>query len=72
MSSSRTGTENLVTRKRFGAEGSLLNNSLKVLGSIGIVMEARLAMLVVRGFFIFNFSVMRTLKVCSKPGLPWC
>ena len=70
MSSSRTGTENLVTRKRFGAEGSLLNNSLKVLGSIGIVMEARLAMLVVRGFFIFNFSVMRTLKVCSKPGLP--
>lgn len=72
MSSWRTGTENLVTRKRFGAEGSLLNNSLKVSGSIGIVMETRLAMLVVRGFFIFNFSVMRTLKVCSKPGLPWC
>lgn len=55
MSSWRTGTENLVTRKRFGAEGSLLNNSLKVSGSIGIVMETRLAMLVVRGFFIFKF-----------------
>ena len=42
VSSSWTGTENLVTCDRFGAEGSPLNNSRKVLESIGMVTEARL------------------------------
>jgi len=66
------GSENLVARKRFGAEGSLLNKSLKVSGSIGIMVEACLTILVDSGFFIFNSSAMRMLKVRRKAVLPWC
>ena len=61
-----------MARKTFGAEGSLQNNSLKVSGSIGTVTETGLTMLVDGGFFIFNFSATRTLKVCRKRGLPSC
>ena len=70
-SSSWMGTENFVARKRFSAEGSPPNNSLKVSVSIGMVTDARLTMLVVGGFFMFSFSATNTAKVCSKPGVPW-
>ena len=65
------GTENFLARKRFGAEGSPPNNSLKVWASIGMVTDARLTMLVVGGFFMLSFSATNTAKVCSKPGVPW-
>ena len=67
MSSSCMGAENFVARKRFGEEGSPLDNSLKVSASIGMVTEGRLMMLVVHGFFIFSFSAINTAKVCSSP-----
>ena len=58
MSSSSMGTKNLTfptNCKRFGAEGSLLKSSLKVLASIGMVTEVCLTMLVLGGFlFVSN------------------
>ena len=66
VSSSWTGTENLATCNRFGAEGSPLNNSRKVSESIGMVTEARLTILVVGGFFIFSFSAISTAKSAAS------
>ena len=59
-----------LTCERFGAEGSLPNNSLKVSASISMETETRLTMLVSGGFFMFSFLAINTDKVCSKPGDP--